>query len=107
MEALQKDRDEWNEKDLKSWISLIKDYVINKHVKQAITDLEDGMREYYRVFGRKIKPLPPEPLFTDYYHLPESQKRGEIIFIIGGTTLVSVFSVPRYLIINGRAVLQT
>ena len=32
------------------------------------------MREYYRVFGRKIKSLPLEPVFTDYYHPSEISK---------------------------------
>ena len=48
--------------------------------KQAITNLEDGMREYYRVFGRRIKPLSPQPKFTDFYHPSESQKKGEMAF---------------------------
>ena len=48
------------------------------------------------VFGRKIKPLPKEPVFTDYYHPSESQKKGEMAFIILGTGLVSYIAY-RYL----------
>ena len=47
------------------------------------------MREYYKVFGQKIPFLPPEPVLSDYYHPSEDQKRGEMAFLIGGTTLVS------------------
>ena len=69
-------------------ISSIRDYD-QQHAKQTVSDLKDVMREYYQVFGRKVQPLPLEPVLTDFYHPSEDQKRGEIAFIIGGTTLVS------------------
>ena len=71
----QKDRDEWNKERLKRLDFINKRLRDKQHAKQAITDLEDGMREYYRVFGRKIKPLPLEPVFTDYYYPSNSQKK--------------------------------
>ena len=64
--------------------------------RQAISNLEDGMREYYRVFGKRIKPLGPEPVFSDFYNPSEDQKRGEIFFIVLGTGLVS-YIVYKYL----------
>ena len=83
MENFQKDRDEWNKERLKRLDFINKRLRDQQHAKQAITDLEDGMREYYRVFGQRIKPLPKEPIFTDYYYHPsESQKKGKMAFII-------------------------
>ena len=32
------------------------------------------MLEYYRVFEKQIKPLPPEPELSDIYHPSEVQK---------------------------------
>ena len=39
------------------------------------------MLEYYRVFAKKLKPLPPEPELSDFYHPSETQKNGELLFV--------------------------
>ena len=76
----QKERDEWKE--------LKRDF-INKRLQWN----KERVKRWYEilsVFGRKIKPLPKEPVFTDYYHPSESQKKGEMTFIIAmEATLVS------------------
>ena len=102
MEDFQKARDQWNKERLKRLDFINKRLRDQQHAKEAITNLEDGMREYYRVFGRKIKPLPKEPVLTDFYHPSEDQKRGEIAFIIGrnNSYILSSMEIP---IINGRA----
>ena len=41
------------------------------------------MLEYYRVFAKKKKPLPPEPELSDFYH-SENQKNGELLFVAVG-----------------------
>ena len=51
MEDFQKDRDKWNKERLKRLDFINKRLCEKQHAKQAITNLEDGMREYYRVFG--------------------------------------------------------
>ena len=43
------------------------------------------MFEYYRVFAKKIKLLPPEPELSDFYHPSEVQKNGELLFVVVGT----------------------
>ena len=30
----------------------------------------------------KIKPLPPEPELSDFYHPSENQKKGELLFVV-------------------------
>ena len=42
------------------------------------------MLEYYRVFAKQIKPLPPEPELSDFYHPSENQKNGELLFVAVG-----------------------
>ena len=32
------------------------------------------MLEYYRVFAKKVKPLPPGSQLSEFYHPPETQK---------------------------------
>ena len=41
-----------------------------------INNIDEAMLEYYRVFAKKIKPLPPEPELSDFYHPSETQKYG-------------------------------
>ena len=53
---------------------------INKRLREAnkakvyISNVDDAMLEYYRVFAKQIKPLPPEPQLSDFYQPSESQK---------------------------------
>ena len=44
--------------------------------KTYINNGDEAMLEYYRVFAKKIKPLPPEPELSDFYHPSETQKYG-------------------------------
>ena len=55
-------------------------------MRQAyIKNVDEAMLEYYRVFAKKIKPLPPEPELSDFYHPSEVQKNGELLFVVVGT----------------------
>ena len=38
---------------------------------------DKAMLEYYRVFAKKIKSLPPEPELSDFHYPSENQKNGE------------------------------
>ena len=52
--------------------------------------------EYYRVFGKKIKPLPPEPQISDFYHPSETHKKDELLFITVGTG-IATYALYKYL----------
>ena len=78
----QKERNLWNKERVKRLDFINKRLREQQDARQAINNAEDGMREYYRVFGRKIKPLPKEPVFSDFYHPSESQKKEEMTFVI-------------------------
>ena len=54
------------------------------------------MLEYYRVFGKKIKPLPHEPKLSDFYHPSETQKNGELLFVAVGTG-TATYALCKYL----------
>ena len=43
------------------------------------------MLEYYRVFAKQIKLLPPEPKLSDFFHPSEVQKNSELLFVVVGT----------------------
>ena len=78
-------RIEWN-----GLILSTKDYV--KKINEArayINNVVEVMVEYYRVFEKQIKPLPPEPQLSDFYHPSETQKMGELFFAAVGTDIVT------------------
>ena len=54
------------------------------------------MLEYYRVFGKQIKPLPPDPQLSDFYHPSEAQKSGELLFVAAGTGIVT-YAIYKYI----------
>ena len=39
-----------------------------------INNADEEMLEYYWVFAKKIKPLPPGPQLSEFYHPPETQE---------------------------------
>ena len=62
--------------------------VINKRLSEkneARAYINNVMLEYYRVFAKQIKPLPPEPQLSDFYHPSEAQKSDELLFAAVGT----------------------
>ena len=54
------------------------------------------MLEYYRVFAKQIKPLPPEPELSDFYHPSEAQKNGVLLFVVVATG-IATYALYKYL----------
>ena len=75
---------------------------INKRLREQnkgrayINDTHETMLEYYRVFGKKLKPLPPEPQLSDFYHPSEEQKNSELLFVTVGTG-IATYALYKYL----------
>ena len=96
LEKLQRVKDEWNEDQMKRL-----DF-INKRLREAnkakvyISNVDDAMLEYYRVFAKQIKPLPPKPQLSDFYQPSESQKNGELLLIALGSG-IATYSLYKYL----------
>ena len=89
IEKLQKARDKWNQQRIQRL-----DFINNEMKKRNesiryFDDLDKGMLEYYRMTGQKLPPLPSKPNLTDFYHPSDKQKSGELLFTIGGMTLVT------------------
>ena len=40
-----------------------------------INNVDKAMLEYYRVFAKQIKPLPPQSELSDFYHPLEAKKK--------------------------------
>ena len=54
------------------------------------------MLEYYCLFAKKIKLLPPEPELSDFYHPSEVQKNGELLFVAMDTG-IATYAIYKYL----------
>ena len=96
LEKLQRARDEWNRDRMKRLDFMNKRLREKNEARTYINNVDEAMFEYYRVFAKKIKPLPPEPELSDFYHPSKNQKNGEILFVVLGTG-IATYSLYKYL----------
>ena len=54
------------------------------------------MLEYYQVFAKQIKSLPPKHHLSDFYRPSEPQKYGEQLFVCMGTG-IATYALYKYL----------
>ena len=95
-EKLQKTRDKWNEDRMKRLDFINKRLREKNEARAYINNTDEAILEYYRVFPRKIKPLPPEPELSDFYHPSETPKNGELLFVVVGTG-IATYALYKYL----------
>ena len=96
LESLERASDEWN-KDRVKRLDFINKRLREKNEGRAyINNVDEAMLEYYRVFAKKIKPLPPEPQLSDFYHPSEAKKNGELLFVSVGTG-IATYALSKYL----------
>ena len=88
LEKLQKARDEWNRDRMKRLDLINKRLRKRNEARAYIKNVDEEMLEYYRVFAKK-KSLPPEPELSDFYHLTETQRNGELLFSVVGTGIAT------------------
>ena len=95
LEKLQRARDKWNEDRMKR-LDFINKRLREQNKARAYINNE-AMAEYYRVFAKKPKPLPPEPQLSDFYHPSEAQKDVELLFVRVGTG-IATYALYNYLV---------
>ena len=61
-----------------------------------INKVDETMPEYYRVCAKRTKALPSEPYLSDFYHLSEGHKNGELLFVLVGSGL-GTYALYKYL----------
>ena len=96
LEKLQKTRDEWNRDRMKRLDLINKRLCERNQARAYIENVDEAMLEYYCVFAKKIKPLPPEPVLSDFYRPSETQKNGELLFVVVGTG-IATYALYKYL----------
>ena len=84
VEQLQAAQAEWsrNQTERLDWIS--EDLRRQGHAVQTFRVVDDAMRGYSRVTGKKLDPLGPEPKLSDFYVSSSGQRDREISFVVLG-----------------------
>ena len=54
---------------------------LERKAETKFTELNDAVREYHKVFGHELPPLPWEPVLRDYYTPSVEQNNRELAFI--------------------------
>lgn len=93
LEKLQAAQDAYEKKRL-AMLDFINQRLSNeRHAEQTFTDVDQAMKEYYRITGNQLTNyLPPKPKESDYLYLSEDKKIQEILFITVGTVAVYFFA---------------
>ena len=96
LRKLQRARDEWNKDQMKR-LDFINGRLREKNeAKVYINNVDEAMLEYYRVFAKKTKRLPPDPELLDSYYPSDNQKNGELLFVVVGTG-IPTYALYKYL----------
>ena len=96
LEKLQRARDECNKDQMKRLDFINRKLHEKNEARTYIKNVDEAMLEYYHVFAKQIKPLPPEPELSDFYHPSEVQKNGELLFVVVGTG-IATYALYKYL----------
>ena len=84
LEKSQRARDEWNRDRMERLDFMNKRLREKNETRTYINNVDEAMLEYYRVFAKQIKPLPPQPELSDFYHPSENQKKWRTIINCSG-----------------------
>ena len=88
IENLQRARDAWTQKRTERIDFINEELRKQQHAVSTFRDVDNAMREYYRVTGQNLEPLEKEPVLSDFYEPSTDQINRELIFMtlgLGGT----------------------
>ena len=68
---------------------------LERKVETKFTELNDAMREYHKVFGHELPPLPREPVLSNFYAPTDEQHYRELGFI--ALSMIGIGGVLYYL----------
>ena len=95
LEQLGREKQKWTEERL-NHLDLINETLQREgHSKQTFSNINEAMQEYYIMTGQMYDlpgNLKREPMLSDFYTPSESQKTGEILFVIIGMGVVGIAS---------------
>ena len=97
LEKLQRGKDEWNRDRMKRLDFINKRLREKNKARICINNVGEIILEYYRIFAKQIKPLPPELQLSDFHHPSKSQKYGQLLFVAVGIGIVTyaIYKCPK------------
>ena len=84
VEQLEAVQAAWSQKGPRDWILSMKKYKKEHHAEQTFDNVDQAMKQYYYITGKKLDPLPQEPKLSDYYAPSPDQQNRELLFIVAG-----------------------
>ena len=81
IEQLQKAQVEWVQKQQEMIDFINKQLRLERKAEASFEELNDIMREYYKVFGHQFPSLPQEPVLSNVYTPSNEQHDRELAFI--------------------------
>ena len=82
LEKRQTARDKQNENRIKRLDFINKKLRETNVAKAYISNVNEPILEYYRIFAKQIKPLPHEPELSDFYHPSENQNMVKCVLFV-------------------------
>ena len=81
IEDLQRAQIEWVRKRQER-LDYINNQIMKQHkAEKRFVDLNSAVQQYFIVTGRRLKPLPPKPVLSDFYVPSEDHRNRELAFI--------------------------
>ena len=81
IEDLQRAQIEWAKKRQER-LDYINSEISKEHkAEKRFMDLNSAMQQYFIVTGRRLEPLPPKPVLSDFYVLSEDHYNRELAFV--------------------------
>ena len=81
IEDLQRAQMEWARKRQER-LDYINNQIMKQHkAEKRFADLNSAMQQYFIVTGRRLEPLPPKPVLSDFYVPSEDHHNRELAFI--------------------------
>ena len=87
MEQLQAAEDAYERKRIETLDFINEKLRQQNHAEHTFRNVDTAIKEYNLATNQTLR-IPPKPKFSDFYRLTESQKMGEIAFIVVGMTIV-------------------
>ena len=81
IEKLRKAQIEWAHKRQQRTDFINNQLRLERKAEVKFTELNDAMREYHKVFGHELPPLPREPVLSEFHTPSDEQHYQELGFI--------------------------
>ena len=84
VEQLEAAQAAWSQKRTQRLDFINEEIQKEHHAEQTFDNVDQAMKQYYYITGKKLDPLPQETKLSDYYAPSADQQNRELLFIVAG-----------------------